>query len=88
VVVLKTYVLVETDDSGKVEGLILPLILLVELKVLELAGVLEDILCDEAVDKKTVKAIVDGQLELAGVLEDLPHNEEVEEKTVETIVDG
>lgn len=52
---LETHVLVQIDDCGEVEELMLPLALLVDLKV---NGELEDSLHDEVVEEKTVESVV------------------------------
>lgn len=54
-VVLDTCVLVETDESGEVEELVLSLVPLVVLKV---NGELEDSLHDEVVEDKTVESVM------------------------------
>lgn len=79
IAVLERCVLEETDDSGEVDGLILPLgLLVVDLRVdgeLGLAGVLEDTLCIEEVDETTVEAITRELLQIVvafGTNEELP----------------
>lgn len=76
---LETRVLVETDDSGEVEELILPLgLLVVDPQVdgeLELAGVLEDSLNNEVVDEITLEAVMGELLQVVvafGTNEELP----------------
>lgn len=79
IAVLEIYVLVETDDTGEVEELILPLgLFVVDLRVdgeLDLAGVLEDLLYIEAVDETTVDAVMRELLQVVvafGKKEELP----------------
>jgi hypothetical protein len=80
--VLEIGVLVEIDNSGEVEGLILLLgLVVVDPQVdgqLELAGMLEDCLNDEGLDETTVETVMRELLQVVvafGTNEELPGEE-------------